>query len=216
MTATDIVLPDEARQEFEAGYRERRSAIRKRLEEFRAVPAERYFYELCYCLMTPQSSAAQCFAVAAELERRNFKENFFDPEALLRSFNGGYVRFHKTKTQRLLALRRSFDGIRELLEKTAHEKEIRDSLVAAVSGLGYKEASHFLRNIGRTRVTIIDRHIIRNLLRIGLLDSWPDSISKKRYLELESMFERLATSLRIPPDELDLLLWSRETGVILK
>jgi N-glycosylase/DNA lyase len=190
--------------------------IRMRLSEFRAVPPSRRFYELCFCLMTPQSSAAQCALVAAELERRRFFRKPFDPEQLLRSHEGGYVRFHRTKARRLLAARESFPAIAGLLLSGAHEKEIREALVARVDGLGYKEASHFLRNIGKTRVTIIDRHIIRNFIRLGLLDAWPASISRARYLALEALFEDTATALGMPPDELDLLLWSRETGFILK
>lgn len=190
--------------------------IRARLEEFRAVPPGRYFYELCFCLMTPQSSAAQCAKVADELERRRFREQPFDPEPLLRSHDGGYVRFHHTKALRLLALRENFRAIAALLAGDAHEKQIRDALVKSVNGLGYKEASHFLRNIGRTRLTIIDRHIIRNLLRLGVLDEWPASISPRRYLEIEAQFEALADSLGIPADEFDLVLWGRETGFILK
>ncbi len=38
-------------------YKERRIAIRKRLKEFSKVQSADYFYELVYCLLTPQSSA---------------------------------------------------------------------------------------------------------------------------------------------------------------
>lgn len=79
-----------------------------------------------------------------------------------------------------------------------------------------KEASHFLRNIGRTGVTIVDRHILKNLVRIGLLVEWPKSISEQNYLRIEALFEDLAEELGIPADELDLVLWSRETGMVLR
>ena len=191
-------------------------AIRARLAEFRAVPASRYFYELCYCLMTPQTSAVQCAKVAEELERRQFFDAPFDPEALLRDFEGGYVRFHRRKAGRLLAVRQAFPTLAPILAGGRHSKEIRADLVHAVNGLGLKEGSHFLRNIGFTELTIIDRHIIRNLLRLGVLDEWPESISPRRYLAIEALFEKLAAELGIPADELDLLLWGRETGFILK
>jgi N-glycosylase/DNA lyase len=192
------------------------AAIRARLEEFRAVPRERYFYELCFCLMTPQSSAVQCNAVAAELERRGFREQPFDPAPLLRSWKDGYVRFHNTKARRLLDARDGFDGIARLLERDMTDVELRNALANHVRGLGMKEASHFLRNIGRTQLCIVDRHIIRNLLRLGILDEWPASISFRRYLDIERRFADLSQRVDIPLDELDLLLWQRETGFVLK
>jgi len=202
--------------ELNAELKKHADEIHTRLAEFRAVPSTRYFYELSYCIMTPQSSAAQCGKVAAELERRGFLANVFNPESLLRSFEGGYVRFHRTKAQHLLALRNTFPTVLPALLGEDNSKVVRDILVKRISGLGMKEASHFLRNIGRTNLAIIDRHIIRNLIRFGLLPEWPKSISRKQYLALEETFENLANTLHIAMDELDLLLWRRETGVILK
>ena len=189
---------------------------RERLHEFRAVPRARYFYELCYCLLTPQTSAAQCFAVASELERRKFLDIPFDAAALLRSFEGGYVRFHNTKARRLAEARENFPEVLRVLDTHPRAKDARDALVSTIRGLGMKESSHFLRNIGRTDCTIVDRHILRNLVRIGALDEWPRSISRARYLRIEEIFEALAALCDIPADELDLVLWSRETGAILK
>lgn len=193
-----------------------RGRARRRLREFRAVPRARYFYELCYCLLTPQTSAVQCSAVAGELERRRYFELPFDAAPLLRSFEGGYVRFHNTKARRLADAREMFPQVLRILDSHARAKDARDALVSGIRGLGMKEASHFLRNIGRTDCTIVDRHILRNLVRIGALDEWPRSISRTRYLRIEETFEALATLCRIPADELDLVLWSRETGTILK
>ena len=45
-------------------------------------------------------------------------------------------------------------------------------------GLGYKEASHFLRNIGLSEdIPILDRHILKNLVLLGAIDKVPSSIS---------------------------------------
>ncbi|MBR9974558.1 MAG: DNA lyase [Bacteroidetes bacterium] len=191
-------------------------AVRVRLAEFRGVPVDRHFYELCFCLMTPQSSALQCDAVAAELEHRGFREHGFDPTPLLRSWQEGYVRFHNTKARRLQELRGHFGEVRVLLASDMEDKPLRNQLAATVRGLGMKEASHFLRNIGRSKLCIVDRHIIRNLLRLGVLAEWPSSISVRRYLDIEQRFEDLANMTGIPADELDLLLWQRETGFLLK
>jgi N-glycosylase/DNA lyase len=209
-------ISGEHREELRGMYASQSDALKRKLDEYRAVHPERYFYELCYCLMTPQSSALQCNEVAMELERRRFLEHPFDPMPLLRSWKGGYVRFHNTKAARLLEARAAYPSIAALLTDDMEDRKLRDILAGEIRGIGMKEASHFLRNIGRTRVTIVDRHILRNLLRLGVIAAWPKSISRRRYLEIEAAFEHLAETLGIPADELDLLLWSRETGFLLK
>ena len=135
---------------------------------------------------------------------------------MLRSHAGGYVRFHNTKAQRLLEAREAWSRIEKRLDAEMEDKTLRTVIAETVNGLGLKEASHFLRNIGRTRVTIVDRHILRNLIRLDIVPEWPSSISRRRYLETEALFEDLASTLGIPADELDLLLWRRETGFLLK
>ena len=95
--------------------------------------------------------------------------------------------------------------------------ELRDWLVQNVLGLGYKEASHFLRNIGKNNgLAILDRHILRNLHRLGLIRSIPKSLSRKQYVEIENRFTKFANTIGITLDELDLVFWSMETGEIRK
>ncbi|MBE0557207.1 MAG: hypothetical protein IH628_08240 [Proteobacteria bacterium] len=90
-------------------------------------------------------------------------------------------------------------------------------LVKNVDGLGLKEATHFLRNIGRNGdLAILDRHILRNLKRYGVLRSIPRSLSGREYLRIEVRFHRFARAIGIPINHLDLLFWSRETGLIRK
>ncbi|MCB2203878.1 hypothetical protein KQI65_03955 [bacterium] len=203
-------------EELVKEYAEHGADIRVRLEEFRAVPEHRWFYELCYCMLTPQSSAKQCALVSAELERRSFLEKAFDPAPLLRNHENGYVRFHNTKARRLLAAREQWMDTQGRLRSDLPDRHLRNTLAETIAGIGYKEASHFLRNIGRSNLAIVDRHIIRNLLRLEVLHEWPKSISRRRYMEIEALFEDLAHRLEISMDELDLLLWRRETGFLLK
>jgi N-glycosylase/DNA lyase len=209
-------LPSSLKKELQTDFDAHGDAIRLRLAEFRAVPEERWFYELCYCLMTPQSSARQCALVCEELERGGFQQTGFDPTSLLRSHQGGYVRFHNTKARRLRAAREQWPDTLGRIRSDLADRPLRNMLAETVAGLGYKEASHFLRNIGRSNLAIVDRHIIRNLVRLGVLAEWPTSISRRRYMEIEALFEDLARTVAIPMDELDLLLWRRETGFLLK
>src|SRR5438445_231557 len=80
-----------------------------------------------------------------------------------------------------------------------------------------KEAIHFLRNIRLGEgFAILDRHILRNLNRLGVIPEIPATITKKRYLEIEEKLRRFAAEIGIPIADLDLLFWSRETGWIFK
>jgi N-glycosylase/DNA lyase len=94
---------------------------------------------------------------------------------------------------------------------------LREWLVKNVKGLGYKEATHFLRNVGRSNgLAILDRHILRNLKRYGAIRAIPKTLSKKEYFRIERRFREFADAVGIPIDELDLLFWSMETGEIRK
>ncbi len=93
----------------------------------------------------------------------------------------------------------------------------REWLIKNVNGLGRKEASHFLRNIGMGKnFAILDVHILRNLKWFGVIGEIPDQLSDKRYMEIEGLMKKFSAEINIPMDELDLLLWSKETGFMFK
>lgn len=197
-------------------YDERREEIRGRLAEFASVPPSEYFYELAYCLLTPQSSAERADRVIRMLKEAAFLEKGLDPEPFLRN-RSTYIRFHKTKARHLLTARTQFPEVLEALNSGRPAADLREWLVNNVKGLGYKEATHFLRNIGKNEgLAILDRHILRNLKHYGAIRSVPPSLSRKRYLAIEQRFAQFAERIGIPIDELDLLFWSMETGRVLK
>lgn len=211
MTPTRYRGIEDLQQEF----REKRSAIRTRLEGFRQVPPEEYFFELAYCLLTPQSSALHAgAAVVALREARCFDRPAQTAMILRRS--GQYVRFHNTKAAHLADAWKLFPCVAERLAGKGPASDLRAWLVENVRGLGWKEASHFLRNIGYRDLAILDRHILRNLKAHGVLREVPTTLTPRRYRSIESGFSRFAASVGITMDELDLLFWSRETGAILK
>jgi len=88
--------------------------------------------------------------------------------------------------------------------------------VKNIKGLGYKEASHFLRNIGFKGYAILDRHILRNLCRRGITEETTCPNNKKKYLQIEVKMKAFADEIGIDFDDLDLLFWGNETGEILK
>jgi N-glycosylase/DNA lyase len=202
--------------EIEHHYQTHKEAIRVRLSEFQSVPPSEYFYELAYCLLTPQSSAAHAEQAVAQLHAAGFRSQPIDPEPILRR-KEQYIRFHRTKTRHLLHMKEQFSDIIQKLSEPASAFDLREWLVMHIIGLGYKEATHFLRNIGKNDgLAILDRHILRTLQQLGVVDSIPNSISKKQYLEIELRFKIFANNIGIVLDVLDLVFWSMGTGEIRK
>ena len=203
-------------EKMECFYKTHQAVIRTRLSEFAAIQPADYFYELVYCLLTPQSSAVHADKVVSLLLTSGFRKKNVNPEPFLRR-KECYIRFHRTKSRHLLRMKEQFSVIAQKLSEPVLASELREWLVKNVLGLGYKEASHFLRNIGENDgLAILDRHILRNLKRLGVINSIPNSISKKKYLDIEQRFSKFARAIGIALDELDLVFWSMETGEIRK
>jgi N-glycosylase/DNA lyase len=198
-------------------YTQRSKTIRSRLAEFALVPRDEWFFELAYCLLTPQSSARSAALAMQALRAAGYPETPLDPAPALRG-NGYYIRFHLTKSRHLLAAAARREEIIDAVAgaRGSDGRELRVWLVREVKGLGWKEASHFLRNIGFQDLAILDRHILRNLRRHGVIRAIPATLPEKRYMAIERAFLTFAAAAGVSMDELDLVFWSRETGEILK
>ena len=108
--------------------------------------------------------------------------------------------------------------LRIKLQSFEDPMERRDWLVKekGIKGLGYKEASHFLRNIGFKGYGILDKHILRSLAELKIIDDPKPPNTRSRYLTIEAKLKKLTEVTEIDFDELDLVLWSMKTGEILK
>ncbi|MBS3051790.1 MAG: N-glycosylase/DNA lyase [Candidatus Aenigmarchaeota archaeon] len=200
-------------------YEVRKADIRQRLLEFEQMQNEddkKIFSELCFCLLTPQSKAKACDRAIKNLESTNVL--FTGNERQVRGFLDS-VRFHENKSRYIVKAREMLNtiSIKEKLKSFSDSFEARHWLIDTVKGLGYKEASHFLRNVGMGEdLAILDRHILKNLVNFGVIDEVPISLTSKRYLEIEQKMKEFSDKIEIPLAELDLLLWSKETGEIFK
>ena len=196
-------------------YKERERVIKSRLKEFEVVgyrPEKAIFSELCFCLLTPSTRAER-----ADLAVRNMIEDgsLFtgNREEIVEHLKA--IRFRNNKAGYILDARK-LTGLKDLL-KGRSNLEVREWLVSNVKGLGWKEASHFLRNIGHGEgLAIIDRHLLKNLKEFGYIESIPTQLSKNKYFEFEGKVKEFSEKLGIPMEELDLLLWSKETGKVFK
>ena len=189
----------------------KQQVIEQRLQDFSRRSEEDIFYELCFCLLTPQSKGKMCWERVALLKKRNFKERPINPHHSIHD-----LRFHNHKNQYLLAAKRQFPLILKKISKEKDAALLREWLVNTIKGYGYKEASHFLRNIGYRNLAILDRHILRNLVRHKIIPEIQKTLTRKHYLDIEQKFQQFAQQIGISMDALDLLFWSNETGEIFK
>jgi N-glycosylase/DNA lyase len=109
-------------------------------------------------------------------------------------------------------------ALREKLQSFADPIERRDWLAREkqIKGLGYKESSHFLRNVGLLGHAILDKHVMSCLADLKVVETARPPATRARYLETEERLLRFARDIGIDFDELDLVLWSMKTGEVLK
>ena len=206
-------------EDVKAAYSIYRGDIKRRIEEFRRVREcglERILMEMLFCICTPQNRADRCWAAVKKI----FLSGIYrdpGPDSILEKLDG--IRFRRKKSIYMSKALKMFleDGldIYEVLDGDPFI--VRHSLAKRIYGFGYKEASHFLRNIGYTfDLAILDRHILRNMLRLRIINEMPRTLTIRRYIELEDRFKWLSNYLGLMPAELDLLLWAMETGYVFK
>jgi len=203
----------------------RRKEIRARLTEFDQIwnsgSDARLWEEMVYCIFTAGSSATM--GLTAVKAVRPLLGNG-SRAAITRALKKPPAyRFHNVRAAHVVTtrefLRENFSmRLRDRLRSLRDPTERRDWLAGTpgIKGLGYKEASHFLRNIGFKGYGILDKHIVRCLADLGVIDSAKPPTSRTRYLESESRMKDFARDVGINFDELDLALWSMKTGKILK
>lgn len=209
--------------ELRKDYRKKRPAIVQRLSEFKAVYAkgdQAIFEELCYCILTAGSSAKMGMRTVEAL--KDILHSGTEAELQQRA-RAHHVRFWRVRPSYIVRTREYLKDacdmkLRRLLESFDNREARRDFFAKnkSVKGLGYKESSHFLRNIGFPGYAILDKHILNSLREMGVISKRMRPTTQAGYLEIEKRLMQFARELGIDMDHLDLLLWSRKTGEILK
>ncbi len=173
---------------------------------------ESLFKELCFCILTANYTAEGGMKIQEALG-----EGFLtlERERLSEELRRLGHRYPEARAEYIVQARRLHGRLKETL-RSMDEIEAREWLVREVKGLGYKEASHFLRNTGSKNLAILDRHILRFLLGKRLITEIPKSLNKSQYMRLEALMRAIAGKMGITPAELDLYIWYMMTGKILK
>jgi N-glycosylase/DNA lyase len=187
----------------------------KDFESFRDKSEEEWFSEMCFCILTANSKARTALAIQDELQGQGFLNN--SAEKVCNIIIKHKHRFHNNKTKYIVEARKHF-GLKSNLQSLAKEDErkARDWLAENIKGYGYKEASHFMRNVGYKNLAILDRHIINLMLENNIISTKPKTLTKKIYHELEDKFLEMSDSFQMSAAELDLYMWYLKGGDVLK
>ena len=192
--------------------------------ELKLLPSEnngnhRLFEELAFCIFTANTSAEMGLKAVDAVRNVLVTGNAKD---MTRRLEGIY-RFNNLRPEFIVHTRNYLKNtlnfeLRKKISSFRDKNELRDffALNKDVKGLGMKEASHFLRNIGFKGYSILDKHIINSLHEFGVLPTNDKPKNPKHYIEIEQKLIDFSKQIGINMDELDLLLWSRKNGRILK
>lgn len=195
---------------------ETKTLVDKRINEFKRIGVgsiNNIFKELSFCIMTANCEAKKCIEIQERID-----DGFLtlSQEKLTEKLKENHYRFPNIRSNYIVRARDNIKNLDNILKTNREEEsELRDWLVKNIKGIGYKEASHFLRNIGFKNYAIIDFHIIDLLVKYRLIEK-PKNISKNKYLTIETILKNIGNTLDLNMAELDLYLWYIETGKILK
>jgi len=186
-----------------------------RMEEFKqngGKASREIFKELCFCILTANFNAERSIEIQKKIDDGFLTLPISQLTEELRKLGH---RYPQTRARYIVEARRYADSLKDVISRFKDSSLLREWLTKNIKGIGFKEASHFLRNIGYSDLAIIDFHIINILSKYGLTDR-PKTMTKKKYLEIESILRKIAKLSDISLAELDLFLWYLETGKVLK
>lgn len=196
--------------------------VDKRINDFKSLwinaDDKRLFQELAFCLLTPQSKAQNAWKTILILSENNL---LFTGQANEISEYLNYVRFKNNKANYIVKARNMFfntnKGIKETLSNFSSVNEKRNWLLKNITGFGLKESSHFLRNIGFVEnISILDRHILKNLKKFNVIDEIPQNLSGKKYYEIENKMKQFSKKINISLGYLDFIFWYKATNTLFK
>ncbi len=189
--------------------------VDSKMQEFEKLgnqPSNEIFKELCFCLLTANFSATGGMKIQNEIGDKFHILSELELSEKLKELGH---RFPNMRAKFIYEAQEYKENLKEILNSFGTDEERRNWLVENIKGLGMKEASHFLRNIGHKNLAIIDFHIVDLLVKQNLIEK-PKTITPKKYIEIENILKELTEKTNTNLGELDLYLWYEETGKILK
>ncbi|RLG47941.1 MAG: N-glycosylase [Thermoproteota archaeon] len=194
-----------------------RRQVENRLKEFELIGRSdriAWLKEMVFCILAANFSAIKAYKMALELEKSGLLTSGDRKEISLRLRSMGH-RFYNTRAAFIVGARNRLNEVYRTIPKLT-DFEARDWLRSKIKGFGMKESSHFLRNVGRKDLAIIDRHILRVLIKHEVISEIPRVLTRRKYIFLEEKLREVARLCQVSLAELDLYLWYSETGFVFR
>jgi N-glycosylase/DNA lyase len=192
-----------------------RKLVATKIKEFRANrkrTSHEIFNELCFCLLTSNFNAKRSIEIQDKMG-----DGFLilsEKQLAKRLAELGH-RYPNARANFIAEAQQHKDTLKDTIYSFKNDKDLREWLVQNVKGIGYKQASNFLKNMGYTDLAVIDFHLLDLFERYKLIKK-PKTLSKRAYFEIEEMMRNISSKLNITLAELDMYLWHIETGKVLK
>jgi len=210
-------MTEKERRELLELYELKKEEIQNRLLEFKQAFREaddrQIFRELSFCILSSgvgPKIAGQCMSAIGEKLADGEDDELLERIEAIHKYAENASRYI-VFTREYLREEHGF-LLKSLVSSFEDKVERRDFFAKnpGIKGLGYMQASHFLRNLGFSGYAILDRNNLASLSELGITGETKYPLTKKRYLETESLMTEAAHELGISLDEFDLLLWSRK------
>lgn len=170
-------------------------------EELRQRGSEDDLYsELCFCILTANWSAHGGMR-AQKLIGHGF--SILSLEELTEKLKAVGHRYPEARAKYIVENRWLLGKLREVIA----QPDPREFIVKNVKGLGWKESSHFLRNVAFPDYAILDKHVLRTMHLHGLIDEIPKGWTRKKYLDYEKRLRKAADAFGESLGKFDLYLW---------
>jgi N-glycosylase/DNA lyase len=104
------------------------------------------------------------------------------------------------------------DEYQEFIRSCGSEESARDIIIETFPGIGLKQASMFLRNIGACRnLSVIDVHV---LFYLRVCHGWNvDQLTPRLYLQAEEILRNDASRYDLDLNSFDVIVWSAARAV---
>lgn len=188
------------------------------------------WFHICFCILSsnvPFEMAQSATRHLIEMNLIDRKQSALHPKMSLeciaselskpcylppkKNKNKRKYRFPNVRAKHIVQTAVNLQGIRikDALQRCETDYQGRDFFVKYVYGMGYKESSMFLRNIGYScTLAVIDNHILHFMKEIGLVDPKEYRIqSPKTYLQLEMLLRNFASEKQVELPILDIAIW---------
>ena len=132
-----------------------KNIIDNRIKEFkqnRKKSNKEIFKELCFCILTANFNAKRSIEIQNKIDDGFL--NLSESELSKKLSEYGH-RFPNTRAHYIVEARKYKDSLKDIIN-SENKDQLREWLVKNIKGFGYKESSHFLRNIGFENIGIID------------------------------------------------------------